>query len=145
MKVWRLLVQNFTLSVCHYFLDFVILLFMLAHLFPPNIYQLHVRQWMIPLTIPRWLSGKESGCRCRKLRFDPQVRKIPWRRKWQPTPVFLPRESYGQRSLVGYNPWGCKESDMTQQLNNNKPFMTIALEFHNLRENLNPSFSSVIG
>ena len=37
--------------------------------------------------------------------------RFPWRRKWQPTPVFLPRESHGQRSLAGYSPWGCKELD----------------------------------
>ena len=43
-----------------------------------------------------------------------RVRKIPWRRKWQPTPVFVPGKSYGQRSLVGYSPWGRKESDMTE-------------------------------
>ena len=49
--------------------------------------------------------------------FDPWVGKIPWRRKWQPTPVFLAGESQGQRSLVGYSPWGCKELDMTEQLN----------------------------
>ena len=42
--------------------------------------------------------------------------KIPWRRKWQLTPVFLPGESHGWRSLVGYSPWGCKESDTTEQL-----------------------------
>ena len=46
-------------------------------------------------------------------RFDPWVGKIPWRRKWQPTPVLLPGKSHGQRSLVGYSPWGRKESDMT--------------------------------
>ena len=51
---------------------------------------------------------------CRRPGFDPWVRKIPWRRAWQPTPVFLPRESYGQRSLVGYSPWGHRESDMTE-------------------------------
>ena len=45
------------------------------------------------------------------MQFDPWVRKTPWRRKWQPTPVFLPGESHGQRSLAGYNPWGCTESD----------------------------------
>jgi len=39
--------------------------------------------------------------------------KIPWKRKWQPTPLFLPGESHGQRTLVGYSPWGFKESDMT--------------------------------
>ena len=52
-----------------------------------------------------------AGDRCG---FDPWVRKIPWRRKWQPTPVFLAGESLGQRSLVGYRPWGRTESDMTQ-------------------------------
>ena len=44
------------------------------------------------------------------------VGKIPWRRGWLPTPVFLPGESHGWRSLVGYSPWGCKESDITEQL-----------------------------
>ena len=60
--------------------------------------------------------GKEPACQCRrhkKCRFDPCVGKIPWRRAWQPTPVFLPRESHGQR-LVGYSAWGHKESDMTE-------------------------------
>ena len=46
--------------------------------------------------------------------FDPWVRKIPWRRKWQPSPVFLPGKSHGQRSLVGYSPQGCKKLDMTE-------------------------------
>ena len=49
--------------------------------------------------------------------FNPWVGKIPQRRKCQPTPVFFPGESRGQRSLVGYCPWGCKESDMTYQIN----------------------------
>ena len=40
--------------------------------------------------------------------FDPWVGKIPWRRKWQPTPIFLPGKSHGQRSLAGYSPWGCR-------------------------------------
>ena len=47
-------------------------------------------------------------------RFDPWVRKIPWRRVWQPTPIFLPAESHGERSLVGYRPWGHKELDTTK-------------------------------
>ena len=54
---------------------------------------------------------------CRRLGFDHWVRKISWRRKWHPTPVFLRRESHGQRSLVGYDPWGRKESDMTKVTN----------------------------
>ena len=50
----------------------------------------------------------------RETGFDPWVGKIPWRRKWQSTPVFLPGESHGQRSLAGYSPWGRKESDTTE-------------------------------
>ena len=46
--------------------------------------------------------------------FNPWVRKLPWRRAWQPTPVFLPGEFHGWRSLRGYSPWGHKESDMTE-------------------------------
>ena len=47
-------------------------------------------------------------------RFNPWVSKIPCKRVWQPTPVLLPRESHGQRSLVGYSPWDLKESDTTE-------------------------------
>ena len=49
---------------------------------------------------PKWRSGKESACQCRRRRFDPCISKIPWRRKWQPTPVFLPGESREQRRLA---------------------------------------------
>ena len=65
---------------------------------------------------PRWLSVKESACQRRRPGFDPWVGKIPWRRPWQPTPVSVPEESHGQRSLVGYSPSGCKELDTTLQL-----------------------------
>ena len=67
--------------------------------------------------LPRWCSGKEPACRCRRHKrrgFDPWVGKIPWRRAWLPTPVFLPGESHGQRSLAGYSPWGHKELDTTE-------------------------------
>ena len=47
----------------------------------------------------------------------PGFMKIPWSRQWQPTPVFFPGESHGQRGPEGYSPWGCKESDTTEQLN----------------------------
>ena len=57
-----------------------------------------------------WLSGKEFTCQCKRCRFDPWVRKIPWRRKRQPTPVFLPGKSHGQRSLAGYSPWSLKRT-----------------------------------
>ena len=58
--------------------------------------------------------GPPAIRRHRKHRFDPWVGKIPWRRKWQPTPVFLPGESHGQGKLVGYSSWGSKELDMTE-------------------------------
>ena len=51
-----------------------------------------------------------------KMWVQPRVGKIPWRRKWQPTPVFLPEKFYGQRSLAGYSPWGLKESVSTERL-----------------------------
>ena len=63
-----------------------------------------------------WLTGKESACQCRRHRFDPWVGKIPWRRKWQPIPVFLPGKSHGQRSLTGYSLQSCKESNMTEKV-----------------------------
>ena len=67
--------------------------------------------------LPGGASGKESACqyrRSKRCRLDPWVRKIPWRRKCQPTPVFLPGESHGQRSLAGYSPWDHKELDATE-------------------------------
>ena len=68
-------------------------------------------------SFPGGSSGKESTCQYRRhnrLRLDPRVRKIPWRRAWQPIPVLSPGESNGPRSMAGYSPWGCKESDRTE-------------------------------
>ena len=68
---------------------------------------------------PRGASGKESACQCRRSQrcgIDPWAGKMPWKRAWQPTAVFLPEEFHGQRSLAGYSPQGCKELDMTEQL-----------------------------
>ena len=62
---------------------------------------------------PGGLDSKDSA---RQYRFDPWVGKTPWRREWQLIPVFLPWEFHGQRRLVSYSPWGCKESDMTEWL-----------------------------
>ena len=61
--------------------------------------------------LSRWCSGKESTYRCRRHRrgeLDLWVVKIPWSRKWQPTPLFLPGKSHGQTSLAGYSLWGHK-------------------------------------
>ena len=66
---------------------------------------------------PKVSAGKESTCNAEDTGnngFNPWVGKILWRRKWQPTPVFLPGKSHGQRSLVGYSPCSLKELDMTE-------------------------------
>ena len=69
-----------------------------------------------------WELRRSRVClQCRRPGFDPWVRKIPWRREWQPTPVFLPGETHGQRTLVGYSPWGCKELNTTEQLTLSPP------------------------
>ena len=64
--------------------------------------------------LPWWLGSKEFTCNAGDMGFNPSIRKIPWRRKWHTTPVFLPGKSHGQRSLVGYSPWDHKELDTTE-------------------------------
>ena len=59
--------------------------------------------------------GKKSCLEFRSPGFNPWVGKMPWRRKWQPAPVFLPEEFHGQRCLVVYTPWGCHESHTIEQ------------------------------
>ena len=66
------------------------------------------------MSFPGGASGKEPACQCRKRGFKIWAGKLPWWRGRQPTPVFLPGESYGQSSLAGYSPWGCKEADTTE-------------------------------
>ena len=63
---------------------------------------------------------------------------MPWRRKWQPTPVFLPRESQGQGSLVGCRLWGCTESDATERLSNRRLFSLKTLGWENYPGQLSP-------
>ena len=67
------------------------------------------------------------------MRFDPWVGKIPWRREWKPSPVLLSEESHGERNLAGHSPWGCKELDTTERLNN-KPLYTFCLLLMNVAQ-----------
>ena len=67
---------------------------------------------------------KPSGC-SRLACFQIDLYLCHWRRKWQPTPVFLPGESHGQKSLVGYSPWGHKESDTAEQLTHNTQAVSV--------------------
>ena len=95
---------------------------------------LWIQKRFCPLLIPCmnsswaswWLSDKESACQCRRCRFDPWIRKIPWIRKWQPTPVFLSGKSHGQNmSLVGYRPWVWIELDMTEWLSTHRSSQSV--------------------
>ena len=74
-----------------------------------------------------WFSGYRVCLQCRRPGFDPWAGKIPWSRAWKSTPVFWPGEAHGQRSLVGYSSWGCKESDTTEQLT-----LSLSSAFHGL-------------
>ena len=71
-------------------------------------------------TLPGGSDGKASACNVGdpgwRPGFDPRVRKIPWRRKWQSIPALLPRKSHRRRNLIGYSPWDCKESDTIELL-----------------------------
>ena len=73
-------------------------------------------KWYAYIGASLWLRWSRICLQCRRPWFDPWIRKIPWRRKWPPTPVLLPGESHGQRSLEGYRPWGRQESDTTEWL-----------------------------
>ena len=92
--------------------------------------------WMVKETLglPQWFSGKESPCQCRRHSFDSWVLKFPRRRKWQPTPVFLPGESYRQGNLAGSSLWGHKRvgHDLVTKNNNknNKRNSTCAILHH---------------
>ena len=94
---------------------------------PPNTKEQGMRMFSQIRALPRNCTqgltggsgGKEPACQCgrhKRYRFDPWVRKISWRRVWLSTAVLLPGESDGQRCLVGYSPWGHKESDTTEWL-----------------------------
>ena len=72
--------------------------------------------WVVgyKLFLPGGSNGKESACQCRRVGFDPWVGKIPWRREWLSTPVFLPGKYQEQKNLVSNSPWGPKESDTSE-------------------------------
>ena len=71
----------------------------------PQSWQLVI--FIFEVRLPGWLSVKNLPANAGDT-GDPWLRKIPWGREWQPTPIFLPGKSHGQRSLVGYSPWGCR-------------------------------------
>ena len=76
----------------------------------------HFSEDYLPSSFPGSSDSKESACNVGFANSIPESGKIPWRRDWLPTPVFLPEGFHGQRSLAGYSPWGHQESDMTEWL-----------------------------
>ena len=72
--------------------------------------------WLIFFGRPWWLRRFRICQQCGRPGFNLWVGKIPWRKEWLPTPVFLPGEFHGQKGLAGYSPWGHKESDTTEWL-----------------------------
>ena len=83
-----------------------------------GIFQARVLEW-VAISFSRGSSWPRDPARVSRVvgrcfTVSPWVGKIPWRRKWQPTPVLLPVKSHGRRSLVGYSPWGSKESETTE-------------------------------
>ena len=108
-------------------LAYVIIIYL--HILPKlagKLLEIDFSKWLVSVSVyrpstvreglPRWLSGKDSACQCRRSRrhgFDPWVGKISWSQKWQSTPVFLHGKSHGQKSLASYSPGVTEESDMT--------------------------------
>ena len=83
----------------------------------PGSYLAHVKN---TYGIRMWFNSKQSSCQCRRCKWGggsiPGLERLHLRKKWQPTPVLLPGKSHGQRSLVGFSPWDCKELDTTEAI-----------------------------
>ena len=110
---WKIIALQYSIGFCHIstrishrYIVVPSLLNLPPTFRPMVLMNLYAGQLRIPWDFPDGSVGKESACQCRRLRrlgFDPWVKKIPWRRAWQPTPIFLPEKSHGQRSLGSYS------------------------------------------
>ena len=100
-----------------------------------NIFLQITKQDLLVRKLARSSVGKESACNAGDPASIPGLGRSPWRRKWPHTPVFLPGESHGWRSLVGYSPWGCKESDTTKRFH----FLPLSLNIYFV--SCNPHFT----
>ena len=92
---------------------------------------------MVPVVKKKKKKKKTPTCqyrRCQRCRFDPWVGKIPWRRSWQPTPVFLPGELHGQSSLAGYSPWDHEELDTSERKGDGHITNPAAISFFTFKE-----------
>ena len=112
----RVLIHILRLAESYHQLKIVSQVSFSSHIGLPNLPYLLSLQ-MLQRGFPGGTTGKEPVCQCRRPKrcgFNPWVGKIPWRRVWQPTPIFLPGESLWTECLVEYSPWDLKESDMTE-------------------------------
>ena len=87
------------------------------------------------LELPCWLRWSTIHLQCGRPGFDPQAGKIPWRRAWQPTPIFLPGEAPWTGSPVGYSPWGCRV-DTTEQLSTTQYYYVVTSRWSFLQTNV---------
>ena len=94
--------------------------------------------------LPRWRSGKESACQCKKHIFNLWSRKFPQKRKWQPTPIFLPGEPHGHRSLVGCHLWGRTELDTTEATQQQQQCVSTSDSPFFLMNTRRPFFSTIL-
>ena len=111
-------------SVC---IDCVIICQCLLHHISFSIYSIQICEVLSGGASQVAIGGKESACNARDLGLNPQVRKIPWRRKRQPTLVFLSEKFHGQRGLVGYHLWGRREWDLTENTHTPHVFFNAVL------------------
>ena len=109
-RIWERTLSTFCLlsSLCSYFLLITLPVHLLKLIIDVN------DKIIGRMGFPGGASGKESACQCRRLGFNPWFRKIPWRRAWQPTPVFLPGElPWAEKpGRLPYCQWGCKELEV---------------------------------
>ena len=104
--------------------------------FSERLTDFHLSDLIFPPGLPGGANSKEFACKYKRHRLDPWVGNISWKRKWHPTPVFLPEEFHGQRSLVGHSPQHHKEQNMTEGLGHACIFISLTLIKHRItREN----------
>ena len=108
----------------------------IGHNLATNTFMLHLIK-----SFPGGASGKEFACQCKRHKrcgLDPQVQKIPWRKAWKPTPVFLPEESHGEWSLAVCGPWGCRRVRLDLTTKQQQIDLT---EMMKMRQNETPALS----
>ena len=109
-----------------------------------NWYSHYGEQYEGSLGFPGGSVVKNPPANAGDVHLIPRLGRSPWRRKWQPTSAFLPGESHGQRSLVGYSPWDCKELATTERLNYHKYSTKITVPLHKYGEALHAFATSCL-